>query len=198
MSATYADASRTLLRDTVLDAVGELLADRTWGEVNMTEVAARAGVSRQTLYNAFGSRHALAQAYVSREADRFLVTVEAAVRESGGDARGAIAAAMEIFLAAAESHPLVRAISASDTGDELLALVTTRGGPVLESVIGGLSELIGEQWPQIPAPKARAVAETMVRLGISHAALPSDTPRRTAGTVAELLGPHLDELVAAA
>lgn len=196
MSTTYAEASRTLLRDTVLDAVGELLADRTWSEVNMTEVAGRAGVSRQTLYNAFGSRQALAQAYVSREADRFLVTVAAAVRERGGDPSGAIAAAMEIFLSAAESHPLVRAISASDTGDELLALVTTRGGPVLDSVMGGLAEVIGEQWPSIPVAKARAVAETMVRLGISHAALPSDTPRHTAAKVAELLGPYLDDLLA--
>ena len=31
----FAEASRTLLRDTVLDAVGELLADRAWADVTM-------------------------------------------------------------------------------------------------------------------------------------------------------------------
>ena len=68
----FAEASRDLLRETVLDAVGELLAERSWPEVTMAQVAERAGVTRQTLYNSFGSRDELAQAYVMREAERFL------------------------------------------------------------------------------------------------------------------------------
>ena len=72
----FAEASKTLLRDTVLDAAHELLADRTWADVTMGEVAERAGVSRQTVYNTFGDRDGLSQAYVIREADRFLAVVE--------------------------------------------------------------------------------------------------------------------------
>ena len=88
----FAEASRTLLRDTVLDAVHDLLADRRWAEVTMGEVAERAGVSRQTVYNTFGGRDGLSQAYVIREADRFLVVVEEAVRANEQDPRSALAA----------------------------------------------------------------------------------------------------------
>ena len=42
----------------------------------MAEVARAAGVSRQTLYKEFGTRQEFAQAFVLREADRFLGDVE--------------------------------------------------------------------------------------------------------------------------
>jgi len=49
----FSEAARELLRERVLDALGELLRSRAWSEVTMAHVAARAGVSRQTLYNGF-------------------------------------------------------------------------------------------------------------------------------------------------
>ncbi|MDQ3935089.1 MAG: TetR/AcrR family transcriptional regulator, partial [Actinomycetota bacterium] len=91
----FAEASRGLLRDTVLDAVGELLADREWSGVTMAEVAERSGVSRQTLYNAFGGRRDLAQAYVMREAERFIAATEQAIRSNADDPRAALASATE-------------------------------------------------------------------------------------------------------
>ena len=193
----FAEASRTLLRDTVLDAVHELLADRRWAEVTMGEVAERAGVSRQTVYNAFGGRDGLSQAYVIREADRFLVVVEEAVRANEQDPRAALGAAVDVFLSAAETHPLVRTIAASQDGDELLALVTVRGGPVLGGVTAGLARVITETWPGLPAPETHFLADALVRLAISYAALPSGTPRETAEGVADVLGPYIDAMLAA-
>src|SRR5918997_5774495 len=147
---SYVEASRGLLREMVLDAVHALLADRAWAEVSMADVAERSGVSRQTLYNAFGGRHELAQAYVLREADRFVAAVEEAVRARAADPRAAVAAALEIFLSAAATHPLVRAISASEDGDELLPLVTTRGGPVVDEVTEQLAAMMADTWPTVP------------------------------------------------
>ncbi|HEY3481025.1 MAG TPA: TetR family transcriptional regulator, partial [Streptomyces sp.] len=40
-------------RESLLDAAFAALGDRPWTEVRMVEVAAAAGVSRQTLYNEF-------------------------------------------------------------------------------------------------------------------------------------------------
>ena len=193
----FAEASRTLLRDTVLDAVHELLADRSWAEVTMGAVAERAGVSRQTVYNTFGGREGLSQAYVIREADRFLVVVEQAVRANEQDPRAALAAAVDVFLSAAETHPLVRTIAASQDGDELLALVTVRGGPVLGGVTAGLARVILETWPGLPSAETNFLADTLVRLAISYAALPSGTPRETAEGVADVLGPYIDAMLAA-
>jgi AcrR family transcriptional regulator len=191
----YTDASRALLRERVLDAVHALLEEATWSEVSMAEVAKRAGTSRQTLYNAFGGRRDLAHAYIAREVDRFLAIVASVVAERAPDAHACLASALEIFLAAAGSHPLVRAISIAEGGDELLAMLTTRGAPAIAEVPARLAALLGEHWPELAQGDAHLVAERLVRLAISHAGMPSGSPARTAADVGRVLGPFLDQLL---
>jgi AcrR family transcriptional regulator len=192
---SFAEASRELLRDRVLDAVGALAAARPWPEVTMAEVAAAAGVSRQTLYNSFGSRQELAQAYVMREAENFVAAVADTVRSHPEDPRAALRGALEIFLGAAETHPLIRAVASADSGEEFLPLVTTRGGPLVADVTERISGLILETWPSLPAAEARLVADCLIRLAISHAALPSGTPGATAESISRILGPFIDDLL---
>ncbi len=192
---SYARASRSLLRDSVLDAVGELLAADAWSDVTMAEVAARAGVSRQTLYNAFGSREELAQAYLLREAERFLAAIEDAVVANVDDPRRALVSAGELFLSLVSTHPMVRAISRQE-GDELVALATTRGGALLGAMTDRLAELIGANWAGVDPAGARLLSATLVRLAISHAVLPTGAPERTATEIGRILGPYIDELLA--
>ncbi|MBR7540612.1 TetR/AcrR family transcriptional regulator, partial [Mycobacterium tuberculosis] len=64
-----------------------LLTERDWAKITLADVAGRAGVSRQTLYNEFGSRAGLAQAYALRLADDLVDHVRAAVTGNVGDAR---------------------------------------------------------------------------------------------------------------
>ena len=191
---SYQVAAKTLLRDTLLDAVGELLAERGWSDVPMAEVARRAGVSRQTLYNEFGDRTGLAQAYVLREAERFLDDVDAAIASRPDDPRGAVAAAFEVFLTSASHHPIVHAI-ATGQGEGLLALVTTGDSPVVALGTARIVEALTGGWPGMAGEDAQAVAECVVRLGISYATLPTGPPRRTAQSLARVLGPYLDEVV---
>jgi AcrR family transcriptional regulator len=179
----------------MLQAVGELLADRPWSKVTMAAVAARVGVSRQTVYNTLGCRQELARAYVEREADRFLAGVDVAVREHAAQPRDALAAALSVFLGAAGQHPLVRAITSTEGGDELLPLVTTRGGPLIGHVTEHLTELLVETWPVLRPRDAAPIADALVRLAISYASLPAGDPDRTAQTVARILGPSVDELL---
>jgi AcrR family transcriptional regulator len=192
--STYAVAARELLRNTLLDAARNLLAERTWSQVTMGDVAAAAGVSRQTVYNEFGSRPEFAQALIMREADVLLSAVEDAVRAHAGDAPAALTAALEVFLGAAAEDPLVRAVMAGGDSDSLLPFVTTRGGPVVEYGVDRLAAVIVEVWPQAGAADARALADCLVRLGISYAALPSGSPRHTAVAVAGVLGPYVQDL----
>ena len=188
----YPVAAKELLRDTLLDAVGDLLEERP--DVPMAEVARRAGVSRQTLYNEFGDRTGLAQAYVLREADRFLADVERAIAEHPDDPRGAVAAAFEVFLTAASHHPIIHAI-ATGRGEGLLALIATDESPVVELGTARISAALTDGWPHLGAFDARAVAECVVRLGISYATLPTGAPRDTAQSLARVLGPFLDEVL---
>ena len=192
---TFPVAAKQLLRDTLLDAVGALLAERGWSDVPMAEVARRAGVSRQTLYNEFGDRSGIAAAYVLREAEHFLADVEQAINAHPDDPRGAVAAAFEVFLGAASEHPIIHAI-ATGQGEGLLALVTTNESPVIELAATRMTAILTDGWPHLAADDARAVAECVVRLGISYATLPTGPPRRTAQSLARVLGPFLDEAFA--
>ncbi|QTE00776.1 TetR/AcrR family transcriptional regulator [Streptomyces cyanogenus] len=96
-------------RESLLEAAYTALARRPWSAVRMVDVAASAGVSRQTLYNEFGSKDGLARALVRREADGYLAGVERALAGSAGAPARLIATA-EWTAAAARDNALVRAM----------------------------------------------------------------------------------------
>ena len=75
-----ADDRSRLATERILDAAGDLFAERGPGEVSMGDVARAAGCSRATLYRYFSDRRELQLAYVHREARRIgaLVAREAA------------------------------------------------------------------------------------------------------------------------
>lgn len=96
-------------RESLLDAACTALARRPWSAVRMVDVAASAGVSRQTLYNEFGSKDGLGRALVRREADGYLAGVERALTGSG-EAGDRLTATVEWTAAVARENALVRAM----------------------------------------------------------------------------------------
>jgi AcrR family transcriptional regulator len=195
--ASFADATRSLLRRTLLQAARDLAADGPWKQVTMAAIARRAGVSRQTVYNEFGSRPNLTRALVVQELEQFLAAVEDAIRARPGDPGAAIGAALEVFLQAAAEDPLVAAVVGEDGRDELLPLVTSRGQPLLRYGGERLTALLRETWPAFPEDEAGFVAETIMRLGLSYVVMPVTDGARTAAGVAQLLRPHLESRVGA-
>jgi AcrR family transcriptional regulator len=186
----FAEAARALLRETLLGAATDLLREYKWSEVSMAAIAERAGVSRQTLYNEFGSRDEFAQSYVMHQANTFLASIEATIAANAADPQRALGAAFGRFLEAAAENPMVRAILVRDPGaDDLFALFTTRGGPVIQLATNRVAGAICKQWPTADAQEVRFASECLVRLAISHASLPTDTNERTADSIASLLGP---------
>ncbi|MFE9336403.1 TetR/AcrR family transcriptional regulator [Streptomyces sp. NPDC007063] len=99
-------------RETLLDAAHVAVRARPWTAVRMVDVAAAAGVSRQTLYNEFGSKEGLGAALVDRLLDDFLDGAGRAVAEacrSGADPAACCAAAAQWILRTARAEPIVRA-----------------------------------------------------------------------------------------
>ncbi|MGW1750169.1 TetR/AcrR family transcriptional regulator [Streptomyces sp. NPDC002092] len=96
-------------RESLLDAAYTALARRPWSAVRMVDVASAAGVSRQTLYNEFGSKEGLARALVRREADGYLAGVERALA-THSDARDRLTATAEWTASTARENALVRAM----------------------------------------------------------------------------------------
>jgi AcrR family transcriptional regulator len=193
----YRVAARDLLRASLLDAAGELLQDAPWTEISMAAIATQAGVSRQTLYNEFGSRDVFAQTFALRAADRFLNEVEEAFTSSPDDPYRALEIGFTRFLELAESDPMVRHIVVRDAGaDELLSLFTSRGGPVVDLATERLAAKMVETWPQATPAAAKTLAEGLVRLGISHAGLSNGTPQESALEVLALVAPYIDQHLA--
>lgn len=79
-----------LLRDTILDGMRAELLGKDWSAITLTDVARAAGVSRQTIYNEFGSRHGLAQAYALRLADRLVDEIDGAIGGNVGDRKSVV------------------------------------------------------------------------------------------------------------
>jgi AcrR family transcriptional regulator len=194
----YAEAARELLRNTLLDAARDRLQRRGWAQITMSDIAVAAGVSRQTLYKEFGSRDEFAQAFVMREVARFLAAVEGAVNEHLDDPATALSAAFDVFLTAAAEDPLVRALLSGEEAYGLLALVTTQGEHVVVGATERLAAIMLSGWPAVEPPDARLLAECLVRLAISYAALPAGPTGMTAASVTTLLGPYIERILAQA
>ncbi|MET8947091.1 helix-turn-helix domain-containing protein [Streptomyces sp. NPDC004542] len=96
-------------RESLLDAAYTALARRPWSAVRMVDVAAAAGVSRQTLYNEFGSKEGLARALVRREADGYIAGVDRALA-AHADPCDRLTATAEWMTSAARDNALVRAM----------------------------------------------------------------------------------------
>jgi AcrR family transcriptional regulator len=188
----YRVAARQLLRDTLFDAVREMLRERPWAQITMGEVASAAGVSRQTLYKEFGSRDEFAQAFVIREGARFLDAVEQAIATHLDDPSAAVAAGLEVFLTAAAEDPLVALLLADDGTGGMLPLITTQSRPVLVWASARLGDAMRAGWPRASDRDVELLADSFVRLAISYVTMPRDSPAETAAAAASLLAPYVE------
>ncbi|MCX4819262.1 TetR/AcrR family transcriptional regulator [Streptomyces sp. NBC_01142] len=117
-------------RESLLNAALTALGELPWSGVRMADVASAAGVSRQTLYNEFGSKDGLARALVRREADAYLRGVErvlaeqpnvAAERPTGRPAADRLVSVAEWTVGEARAKPLLRALLTGCWGERLPA-----------------------------------------------------------------------------
>ncbi|HEY0517038.1 MAG TPA: TetR family transcriptional regulator [Solirubrobacteraceae bacterium] len=191
----YSVAAKELLRNTLLDAACHELESHRWADITMADIALAAGVSRQTLYKEFGSREEFTQVLALREAERFLDAVEQAVMSHVRDPARAVQAAFEVFLTAAAENPMVRAIVQEDGAEELLAMFTSHGEPLVTGAAARLRAVMAAGWPLIPPRDAELLADCLVRLAISYASLPRGSAASTSQAIARLLGPYVQSLV---
>ena len=191
----FAEVSRSLLRETILEAADRLVAETNWSAVTMAQVAKGAGVSRQTVYNEFGNRAELARAYALWSAQALLDDVERSVAVHRDDLLDALVSTFSTLLAVGHEHPLIRALADDDGAGELASALVSGTRSLLVVVASGrLVDIITGTWTELPVPSVVAVSEVLVRLAVSHLLLPSSTPEDAAAQVAEVLLPFLEVL----
>ena len=179
-------------RSQALDVAHAMMLETGWDRVRFGEVAVRVGVSRPTLYAAFGNKDGLAEALVLRETDRFLVGIDEVLQAHSGDLGAAVREAVRFVLDEADRSPLLHAVLTSTRGgnDSLLPLLTTRSAPVQQAATAALTRWFAEQLPgEAGIPDA---VDALVRLVVSHLVLPADHPETTPQRLSTLMLRTLD------
>jgi AcrR family transcriptional regulator len=177
----YAEASRVLLRDSILDGMREMLVSRDWSSITLSDVAKAAGISRQTIYNEFGSRQGLAQGYALRLADRLVDQIEDAIVGNVGDVYAAFLQGFRDFFAESAADPLVISLLTGGTKPDLLQLITTDSGPIITRASQRLTETFMNSW-------VRAI----VRLAMSYVSMPPEANHDVARDLARLMTPFAE------
>lgn len=185
----YAEASRALLHGSVLDAMRELLASRDWSSITLADVAGAAGVSRQTIYNEFGSRQGLAQGYAMRLADRLVDAVEGAIYGNVGDVHAAFLEGFRSFFSESAADPLVISLLTGVAKPDLLQIITTDSGPIITRCSLRLAELFRHSWVKASPEDSGILARSIVRLAMSYVSMPPEADHDVAADLARLFTP---------
>lgn len=170
----YAEASRVLLRDSILDAMRELLLSRDWSSITLSDVAKSAGISRQTIYNEFGSRQGLAEGYALRLADRLVDAVDMAIQHNVGDVHAAFLEGFQSFFVESASDPLVISLLTGAAKPDLLQIITTDSAPIITRCSQRLTATFMDSWVRASEEDAGVLARAIVRLAMSYVSMPPE------------------------
>ncbi|KAA2262953.1 TetR/AcrR family transcriptional regulator [Solihabitans fulvus] len=186
----FSERARASLREELLDAAAELLAAHGFHGLRMGEVAAAAGVSRQTVYNEFGNKESLVQAITLQRTAEFLDGVELRLGAAADPLQGMRAATLFTLEHAAEDR-LINSVLTGTDAEDLLPFLTTRGQPVLLSAAQVLSHHLREHCAELPEEQVELLAEASVRLALSHLLMPTGTREEAADAVVAVISAAL-------
>lgn len=184
MSGT--ETSPDPIEQRILEAAVAVAAVHGVRRLSVSEVAARAGVSRPTLYKHYASKDELVAGVVAAEVQRFVADVVAAV---GGveDPREAIEIAIVTTLRLAREHPLLDRIVRTEP-ESLLPLLTADGGPAVPAIREVVQAVLAARLPHLSELEHRRAADALTRLLVSYAvSAPDDPPEVVAATLSHLL-----------
>ncbi len=188
----YAEASRVLLRDSILDGMRELLLVRDWSSITLTDVARAAGISRQTIYNEFGSRQGLAEGYALRLADRLVDAVAHAINHNVGQVYEAFLEGFRAFFVDSASDPLVISLLTGAAKPDLLQIITIGSGPIITRCSARLQDTFQTSWIRSSDEDAGVLARAIVRLAMSYVSMPPEADHDVARDLARLMSPFAE------
>lgn len=178
-------------RDRLLDAAQHLVETDGWASITMARIARLAGVSRQTVHNELGTKHALAQDLALRELGRFLDLVRERVAAEP-DLVAAVRSACQGVLELGEQSVIVRTIVTSVPGEQdgdLLAILTTESGEIVAVASVVVKEALIDNFSPLPFDddELEVAVEGVVRLVLSCITRPSKPAAQAADDIAWIL-----------
>jgi AcrR family transcriptional regulator len=181
-----------LLRDSVLDAMREELLTKDWSAITLTDVARTAGISRQTIYNEFGSRQGLAQGYALRLADRLVDAIGDAITSNVGNVFAAFTEGFRMFFTESAADPLVISLLTGVAKPDLLQMITTDSAPIITRASARLTEAFVDSWVNASEEDSGVLARAIVRLAMSYVSMPPEADHDVAQDLARLMTPFAE------
>lgn len=189
-AVTHPAPART--REKLLAAAADVIEADGWAAVTMGKLAARVGVSRQTVYNELGSKAELAKALMLRETDRFVERVTDDVAAHPDDPVEGVTAAFRHTLEAARANPLLEiALGAQQGGrDDFLPLLTSQPEAVLGRAVDAVAAVFAGAYPgvRLTASEWAVAVEAFMRLLLSHLVQPSGSAEHAVGQMRWVIG----------
>ncbi|MFN6554024.1 TetR/AcrR family transcriptional regulator [Mycolicibacterium septicum] len=149
------------MRRRILDAVHVVLSRSGHEKLQLSEVAAEAGVSRPTLYRYFGSREGLLEAFSLYEQDNFDAGIAAAMAGLSGEDR--LDAALQFIVEFQNSF-------------SARAVVDIEPGHVLAEMRRLLPAMHSRLRHVIPGDRADIAAAAVVRIAVCHYLVQGGSP----------------------
>lgn len=159
----------------ILDAVLDVATTAGLAGLGVEAVAARAGVSRQTVYRHFSSRDRLIEEAILREERVFIERMLDAAKNVS-TLSGAVEAAVSTALRLAREHPVLDRLLEREPASLLPYLLLGRG-PVISAAEPAVEDLLRRFRPDLASERLRLVADLATRLLVSYVV----TPDRTVG-----------------
>ncbi|MEZ0580248.1 TetR/AcrR family transcriptional regulator [Nocardioides sp. MH1] len=190
------ESYRAHLRQRVLEAAYVETVEKGWDKVRVGHIATSIGAPRAMIYKEFGDKQGLGEALVLHEAERFLAGIKNVLTEFPVDAAGGIQASVRYTLAEAEKSPLLRAVLVShrdsaldsgtfDTPSGMLPLITT-SKRLLDVASDTLATWLHGQFPELDSVDVQDATDALVRLAVSHLALPGADAETTGRRISEV------------
>jgi len=196
LSSTQPAGPRSKARERILAALSGILAGTDWQSVGIHEIASRSGVSRQTVYNVFGTRSGLATAFVTTLLERLIVPqLEGEPLRSSSEAEDALAAGFEAFFTALAQDPVLRPWRESaGTRLPFRGLVTDEAR-LVDDASQRLAAAYQRRLPGVSDEEAATLARAVTRVCVSYLASPPAEHEEPSRDLARVFAPYAESVI---
>ena len=162
--------SITDLDRTILDTARAVFETYGVRRANIEDVAARAGVSRSTIYRRFPTKDDLFEKVVRREAEIFFTTLDQAT--TGRDPEEAVIEAFALGVRLVHDSPLYSRIIESEP--ELFGLFSRSHVFPIGQFADGIAHTLRRCGADIPEPDLANIADILLRVALGIIVFPTD------------------------
>ncbi|MEB4211274.1 helix-turn-helix domain-containing protein [Mycobacterium sp. 94-17] len=170
-AATSASAEAlTDLDRTILDTARTVFETYGVRRANIDDVAARAGVSRSTIYRRFPTKENLFAQVVRREAALFFITLDQAT--AGCDPQQAVVEAFALGVRLVQDSPLYSRIAESEP--ELFGMFSRSRAFPIRQFADGIAHTLRRCGADLPGQDLDNIADILLRVALGIIVFPTD------------------------